>query len=192
MKKADGEEFEVFPGILPGWADKKNSDAVAWGCQDLVAYGSQSYIVVLDPSTLSVVQTLDEHKTRVTRLAWAPQSAVEDEKQPNLIILASGDRDGNIIIWNVLMSSVIVTFYADSENARPVLDLKWHPHEDALISLHSPSDLVLWNVTSRTKQWTVTLSEPLVACMFNPFETDTLCCASAAGAVYFAKGTLFE
>ena len=45
--------------------------AIDWGSQGLVAYGCQSYVVVVDATDLSMhIQTLDEHRSPVVAVRW--------------------------------------------------------------------------------------------------------------------------
>ena len=49
-----------------------NRNALDWGRNGLLAYASHGVIVVVDPSTMNVIQTLDkDHKTSVVRLKWS-------------------------------------------------------------------------------------------------------------------------
>lgn len=88
--------------------------------------------------------------------------------KPFKLKLASGDKTGTIIIWNVLEASVLQslqgTFHSfqihldsfsnieDSPSTREIIDMRWHPNETKfLLSLHSPSSLILWNTVTGTK-----------------------------------------
>jgi hypothetical protein len=56
--------------IIPGRPDIDNKGAIDWRRQNLLALGCQSYVIVYEPTTLTVVQTLDEHRAKVCVLRW--------------------------------------------------------------------------------------------------------------------------
>jgi hypothetical protein len=56
-------------GVLLTWI-------VCRGWQDLVAYGSQSLVVVVDPKTVQCLQTLTSHKSRVIKVSCALHDVV--------------------------------------------------------------------------------------------------------------------
>jgi len=56
--------------LLPGKPDLENKGAIDWKKQNLLAIGCQSYIVVYETETLNIIQTLDEHKAKVTVVRW--------------------------------------------------------------------------------------------------------------------------
>jgi hypothetical protein len=73
----------VPPKIFPGRAHKDNKGcticffstylivgAIDWGRQNLLAYGCQSYVVIIDPTSQAIIQTLDEHKSPVACVKW--------------------------------------------------------------------------------------------------------------------------
>ena len=41
-----------------------------WGWHGLIAYGAHSYVVVVEPHSLRIVQTLDEHQACVCSVKW--------------------------------------------------------------------------------------------------------------------------
>lgn len=105
-----------------------------------MAYGCQCCVVVVDPWSLALIQTLDEHRAPVTQLLWCPirdpvlrvpqqcgcfrvclaylghtspcrgSASWEDKAEEYPLILASGDSSGSVIIWNVLKAEIRTTF----------------------------------------------------------------------------------
>lgn len=56
--------------LLPGKPDLENKGSIDWKKQNLLAVGCQSYIVVYETESLNIIQTLDEHKAKVTVVRW--------------------------------------------------------------------------------------------------------------------------
>lgn len=180
---------KIFPGRLhkanQGYYRKYNSPkqcagALDWGTANLIAYGCHSYVVVVDPVSLSVLQTLDEHRAAVCAVKWSPESLHNDLNKPYKLRLASGDLLGTVIVWHVLEASIswslIQGTYQSSpsqiaENVRQVLDLAWHPTDASfLVVLNAPSSVTLWNVSTGAKIWRVEFSDSIGNIYFNPFE----------------------
>ena len=102
-----------------------------------------------------------------------------DIEKPSPLALASADKSGYIFIWNVLEATVFcslqgnfwwqvfekmpfqkndLSFFSNhfplpfTENGKAVLEMRWHPNDSQiLLSLHSTSTLILWNVSEGTK-----------------------------------------
>ncbi|KYQ89082.1 hypothetical protein DLAC_10310 [Tieghemostelium lacteum] len=110
---------KIFPGKLNA---KDNKSAIDWHWQNLLAYGSNSHIVIVDPNHLNVIQTLCEHKYNVSIVKWSNDvlsnnilSTLDSSNSNsnssgsvnNIIRLASADINGIILIWNVLEGQVM-------------------------------------------------------------------------------------
>jgi WD40 repeat protein len=95
---------QLSPRVIPGPAIAENGGSLDWGNSRLVAYAAQSTVVVVDPTTVQLLQTLAEHTAAVSRVRWSIKSA----RMP-LPTLASGDVKGNILIWDVTDAQVIVS-----------------------------------------------------------------------------------
>lgn len=55
----------------------QNFSAVDWGSHNLIAYGCQGYLVVVDPSSVRVLQTLDFHgSAAVSCVRWCPEGVL--------------------------------------------------------------------------------------------------------------------
>ncbi|PRP73144.1 hypothetical protein PROFUN_03458 [Planoprotostelium fungivorum] len=145
--------FELAPGVIPGKIHKDNKGAIDWGQQGLVAYGSHLYVLIVDPQSLNIVQTLDAHQSPVTLCRWSKECLHNSLSRPYSIRLSSAEKTGSIIIWNVLEASVLHVLQEVGLN-RPVVDMMWienDPH--SLISLYHPNTLILWNVETGQKIW---------------------------------------
>ncbi|ELR13975.1 WD domain, G-beta repeat-containing protein [Acanthamoeba castellanii str. Neff] len=158
--------------------------AVAWGRQGLAAYGCQCCVVVVDPSSLALLQTLDEHRAPVTCLQWGHESWEDKTSVEYPLILASGDAAGSVIVWDVLKAEIKATMESGQEDAA-VLGLSWHPEEPSLLlSLHHPSTIIQWDTATGNKLWSRELPEKLLAVEFDRFNPEELWAASAEGNMY--------
>lgn len=58
-----------MPVVISGGVEESgNRGAVDWGPAGLVAFAAHSSVVVADPGTAAVLQTLQGHKASVTRV----------------------------------------------------------------------------------------------------------------------------
>lgn len=181
----------VPPKIFPGRLHKDNKAALDWGRQNLLAYGSHSYVIIVDPIALTLLQTLDEHRGHVTCLKWSPETVSWNDMQKSYKLqLASADKIGNIIIWNVLEASIATTLI----NEHSIIDLHWHRSKDHLylLCLDEGNSLVLWNLEIGSKQWKLDFSEPLSCVGLNPFEKSHVCVASRLGSIFFINDFKLE
>ena len=91
--------FLLPPKVCTGRLHKENKGALDWGWQGLLAYGAHSCVVIVDPQTLSVVQSLDEHTGNVSCVRWSSEPLGSSDAGLSYIVkLASGDTSGNIIV----------------------------------------------------------------------------------------------
>jgi hypothetical protein len=61
---------KVSARTLVGAACPANIGALEWGAQGLLAYGSNSSVVVLDTRNVQIVQTLEKHKHPVQKVIF--------------------------------------------------------------------------------------------------------------------------
>ncbi len=153
-----------------------NRNALDWGRNGLLAYASHGVIVVVDPSTMNVIQTLDkDHKTSVVRLKWS--RAWSKKHVAHEMMLASADASGRILIWNVKSGEVKTQL---AEGSRPVSDMEWlgEAVDDTghlLLALHPPNNLVLWDTYTGQQMWKKSYAnETLVSFDFDPFDVSRL------------------
>jgi len=101
----------VPPRVIPGRtaSAKENHGAIDWGIQNLVAFGSQSYVVVAEATSLRILQTLDEHRSAVTTVRWSNEPMHLEFTGPYNLQLASGDLNGVVFVWNVLEGHIAVS-----------------------------------------------------------------------------------
>lgn len=162
------------PRIIPGPAHPTNKGSISWGHQGFIAYGSNTYVIVMEPVTAQHVQVFKGHKTFVKKVAWAPYSILE-KNDNDFLTLASGDESGQIIIWN-MKSGKAVTHLMDCP--KPTLGLEWirtnNKKDLILAALHAPYFLVLWDVNKKTKMWKQNFPHTLVSLSIDPFDSTRL------------------
>ncbi|KAH3743885.1 WD repeat-containing protein 11 [Pelomyxa schiedti] len=177
----------VLPKIIPGPLHATNRGAIDWA-YGLVAYGCHSYVVIVSPASLEVAQTLDGHSAYVSCVKWTKMShGGLPGREP---VLASGDKAGSILIWNICDASVMNTLRVEHCG---VDQLQWHPeNSDMLVSIHHPAasqqaSIILWNAKEGNQVWKVNLPEVQysLSLVFSPFDLSTLAFASHPGAIYF-------
>jgi WD40 repeat protein len=154
-----------FDGVLAPLID--------WGPQNLVAYASHAYVVVVDVGVRDVslaerdgaqqegdsdkkederpapfvgsraprvVQTLDEHRAAISCVRWAREALVihvassetdKDSVFGSVLRLVTGDRLGNILIWDVLEGSVVGTLrpsdFSSSSSSADSAEMSYEP-----------------------------------------------------------------
>ncbi|XP_037068815.1 WD repeat-containing protein 11-like [Pollicipes pollicipes] len=160
----------IVPRTIPGGmlhADARG--AMDWGWQGLLAYGCNYTVVVVDPLTQQVVQTLDKHKAFITKVKW--QRSQLDARFSYRAVLATADSAGHIVIWDVREGFFTMVL---QDGGRPIADMSWVYHVDGcghlLLAAHPPSSLVLWDTDSGNKIWKKTFTEQIVSFDFDPFD----------------------
>jgi len=117
----------------------------------------------VDPATVQVVQCLNKHRTNVVVVEWA----VSDT---NRLQIASGDATGQIISWDLLKGEHIRQVH---DGNLPVHQLRW-VSSSALLSVHPPNHLVLWDMNSGTKIWKKSYGDSILGFDLSPFHQSTL------------------
>ncbi|OWF51700.1 WD repeat-containing protein 11-like isoform X2 [Mizuhopecten yessoensis] len=162
--------MKLAPKIVTGALHSQNKGACDWGWQGLLAYGCHSFVVIVDPKNVQVIQVLYKHKSNVVKVKWARENYNHDQGSPYNLRLASADASGVIVTWDVIPGQSKAEF---SDGQRPIQDLEWLSNQDAshdlLVALHPPYSLILWNADTGTKLWKKSYTEPLLSFSFDPF-----------------------
>ncbi|KAJ3443228.1 wd repeat-containing protein [Anaeramoeba flamelloides] len=74
---------------------------------NLLAYGSQSNVVIQEIANLQIVQVLSSHKSSVTAVKFNPTNISNNLLSPYNLTLVSGDSNGTVILWSVAYGSVL-------------------------------------------------------------------------------------
>lgn len=153
---------------------------------ELLAYASASSVVVVDVRCMDQATALVGGHTsaNVTALDWHPVTGSAEAKTAPLLLLASGDTDGRVIIWDVLQGTPIAAledaFYAGFGSADggarradsvrvPVKALSWSTAQNLLTILLAPGYLLLWDYRSGGVIWRRDLG---TSDAFNSLQTD--------------------
>ena len=165
-----------MPKTMTGQLHSVNKGAFDWGWQGMLAYGCHSCVVVVDPTTVQVIQVLDHQRGQVVKVRWARENYCHDLCSPYGLRLASADTNGRILIWDV--THAVVGAECCMETGKPVSDMDWvsiqAASHDLLAALHPPSTLVLWNTENGSRLWKKTYSDTLLSFAFDPFDPSRL------------------
>eukprot|EP00118_Oscarella_pearsei_P009065 m.49863 g.49863 ORF g.49863 m.49863 type:complete len:1222 (+) comp34038_c1_seq1:279-3944(+) len=163
-----------FPGPLNAYNKISH-----WSWSGFLAYPCQNLVVVVEPTTVQVVQTL-EHKAPVTRVEWSREYYHHSLSDPYCLHLASADSSGKITVWNAREGEVQAEF---AESAKPIIDMKWLANDemsrDLLAVLHHSSALIVWNADTGVKVWKQNLSESPLGFSLDPFNYNELAVLSS-------------
>lgn len=168
----------VSPRTITGHINNANTNkgAIAWGHHGLVAYGCNTYVVVIDTTNVQPVQCLDHHKSIVNKVLWSPvvRNKVDDTASVELV---SADSTGHIIHWDITIGSPLVVL---QDGNKPVLAMEWvnsHVVDKSdlfLAALHSPFYFIIWDIKKQFKLWKKSFTDTLLSFNFNPFNTSQL------------------
>ncbi|XP_047128065.1 WD repeat-containing protein 11 isoform X1 [Hydra vulgaris] len=167
--------ISLTPKIIPGVLNTGNKDACDWGWQGFLAYGCQNYIVVVDPKTAQVVQTLHYHLSIICQVKWCQENYYHDLHSPYRLQLAAGDISGLISIWDVRMGTLISEL---TESSRSPTCMEWlkgyDVSHDLLLVLYSQNVMVLWNADTGVKLWKKTFQENIIKVAVDPFNNSNM------------------
>ena len=161
----------VMLRTITGAGHASNRRALDWGdLSGLVAYGSNTLVVVVDPVSLQVVQVLEKHRSSVVSVKW---TKAPTKKHPaDRLTLATSDATGHIVVWNVKSGEVKALM---QEGNKPVTEMEWcdgsfENSGHLLAAMHPPFSFVLWDTSNGTAVWKKTYTETLQSFDFDPFD----------------------
>eukprot|EP01080_Neovahlkampfia_damariscottae_P006660 gene6660-10825_t len=162
-----------------------------FGENGLFAFCCQNYVSILDPKSIQIVNTLSGHKTNTTAVSWCPLMSNTGIERGNTSILASGDENGVIIIWDMKAGKPV--YYIDSQTKSGIIKFTWINNElKYLLVLFANSTLCLFDLTKQSKMWSKTFQEPLISISLNPFDESMLVTSSKSGNIYIVLDFNFE
>ncbi|KAK7571105.1 hypothetical protein V9T40_014709 [Parthenolecanium corni] len=178
-EKTNPDELEnplrnsVVPRMLTSQCHTANRGAVDWGWHGLMAFASQSTVVVVDTKNIQVVQCLSRSKHPIKKILWSPLR--EENNDLNLSLVAA-DINGCLTYWNVNDGKLISSA---QEGNKSVVAMEWVPRTNKddhlyLAALHSPYSLVIWNMDKGWKEWKKSFTDVLSSFNFDPFDGSKL------------------
>eukprot|EP00054_Salpingoeca_dolichothecata_P029077 m.225827 g.225827 ORF g.225827 m.225827 type:complete len:1145 (-) comp26390_c0_seq9:52-3486(-) len=167
------------PRTVPGGLHPLNKAAIDWGWQGFIAYGSHASVVIVEPETFQVVQTLHHHKAPITKIKWERDLAAHNLHRPYGLRLVSGDSTGKLVVWDAISGHPLLQCSEGGKGkpGKQVQDLAWivpSENKDAsprgyILSLHYPSPLILWSVDKGQPVWKVDFGDKLFSFALDPF-----------------------
>ncbi|XP_074640587.1 WD repeat-containing protein 11-like isoform X2 [Tubulanus polymorphus] len=165
--------MKLAPKTLTGILHASNKSACDWGWQGMLAYGCQTFVVIIETKSCQTLQTLGRHKAPVCKVKWARENYHHDLMNPYTLRVASGDTGGKIIVWDVIQASVKAEF---CDGSKHIQDMEWISSQDVshdlLATIHPPYTVILWNADTGTKLWKKNYAETLLSFSFDPFDAN--------------------
>eukprot|EP01018_Ginkgo_biloba_P039533 Gb_06602 [translate_table: standard] len=192
-------------GMIPGPPSRENGGSLDCSSKGLVAYGAGSSIVISDIRSTQLVTALPMPPTSttplhpapfVTSVRWIPEPMQRDILTQELstlhLLLAVGDRQGRIAIWDTGSRNVINWLNFESEKGKlGIQDLCWlHSNRWLLVAIHGASLLAIWNTKTGRCIWKYDASPEILACICrDPFDYRHVCVLGLKGLVCSVKVT---
>ncbi|XP_010247604.1 PREDICTED: WD repeat-containing protein 11-like [Nelumbo nucifera] len=197
---------DTWDCMLPGPPSRNNGGSAHCSTNGLLAYGAGSSVVVVDSRTMQLISVLPMPAPSaspiglapfVTAVCWTPQPIRRDllthEPSNSHLLIAVGDRQGRIALWDFRLRQVILwlefdspTSLAFSDKSKPgIQDLCWiRAKADSLIlaSISGPSLLSLWNTSNGRCIWRYDASPEYFSCIRrDPFDFRHFCALGLKG-----------
>jgi WD40 repeat protein len=157
-------------GIFPKGTNESEVLSVAFDATArYVAVGSADGTVrIFDPQTYVLVQTLTEHKDKITAMAYSTNGKY----------FATGSADSTIRVWDAQRYTLLQTLRS---NSGAITSLSFHPTNPWLAS--TASGIKIWDVSTGALRKTIAdTGKSYTAAIFSP-DTTTLFAATASGGV---------
>ncbi|KAL3865119.1 hypothetical protein ACJMK2_006748 [Sinanodonta woodiana] len=174
MKRS--KKLSVQPKIIPSNLHSDNNGACDWGYHGYIAYGCKTHVVVVDHSTVEVIQTLDSHKDNVVKVKWQQQNFYHSQtagRTYNLIV-ASADKKGSVIIWDVVSGKMRSEF----TGGQRIQEMEWYPgteeSHELLVTLQGGNTLSIWETYTGVRLWKKEFSKNLSSFCLDPFDVHQL------------------
>ncbi|CAD7702710.1 unnamed protein product [Ostreobium quekettii] len=148
-------------GLLPGPCLPANAGASDILEGQLLAYGVASSVAIIDVFQLQLVCMLHGAHSRasVTTVSWSPECHSRDLKGGGHVRLASGDKEGSVVVWDVTRVSVLAKLEdprggAGEQGGAGVQDVAWVMSPPCLLAvLLASASLLLWDTKGGQIVW---------------------------------------
>ncbi|KAK6941674.1 hypothetical protein RJ641_027051 [Dillenia turbinata] len=204
-----------WDAMLPGPASRNNGGSIDCSTSGLLAYGAGSSIAVLDSHSFQLISVLPMPSPSstaaatssaagtaslspyITSVRWTPQPLSRDllthEPSNSHLLLAAGDRQGRIALFDFRFKSVSLWFEFDSpeKSKLGIQDLCWirsGPDSHILASINGPSLLSLWRVSTGRCFYKYDASPEYFSCIRrDPFDSRHFCVLGLKGFLLSVK-----
>ncbi|KAJ9688671.1 hypothetical protein PVL29_014362 [Vitis rotundifolia] len=196
---------ESWDCMLPGPPSRNNGGSADCHPSGLLAFPSSSSVSVVDSRSMQLVSVLpmppptatSSSNTNsaaassssslspfVTSVRWAPFPLPHDLTNYQHLLLAAGDRQGRIALFDFRLRSVLLWFESDPVSKSGIQDLCWVQGRSdwVLASLSGPSLLSIWNASTGRCIWKYDVSPEFFSCIRrDPFDSRHLCAIGLKG-----------
>ena len=196
---------ESWDCMLPGPPSRNNGGSADCHPSGLLAFPSSSSVSVVDSRSMQLVSVLpmppptgtSSSNTNsaasssssslspfVTSVRWAPFPLPHDLTNYQHLLLAAGDRQGRIALFDFRLRSVLLWFESGPASKPGIQDLCWVQGRSdwVLASLSGPSLLSIWNASTGRCIWKYDVSPEFFSCIRrDPFDSRHLCAIGLKG-----------
>ncbi|KAL5729631.1 hypothetical protein ACHQM5_002555 [Ranunculus cassubicifolius] len=191
--------------MLPGPPSRNNGGSSDCSTSGLLAYGAGSSVSIIEIRSMQLITVLPMPAPSttsslslapfVTSVRWSPQPLRRDilthEPSNSHLILAVGDRQGRIALWDFRLKFVLLWMDFDPPSKLGVQDLCWirtKPDSWILASINGPSLLSLWNTSTGRCIWKYDASPEYFSCIRrDPFDSRHFCALGLKGFLLSVK-----
>mmetsp|Transcript_1720 Transcript_1720/g.2528 ORF Transcript_1720/g.2528 Transcript_1720/m.2528 type:complete len:1210 (+) Transcript_1720:31-3660(+) len=148
---------------------------IEWGKNNLIAVGVQDTIEILCPKTKQRITTLGSSRQKqITALKWSTGRAKYGTERGNSAMLAVGDEEGTLIVWDALKGTKMFIHYGEvyltkmisqallqsrKKKMNRIIQIEWLS-DVHILCMEQSGKISLYNVThSKQAIWTIDLDE---------------------------------
>ncbi|XP_050271980.1 uncharacterized protein LOC126715429 isoform X2 [Quercus robur] len=193
--------------MLPGPASRNNFGSADLSPSGLLAFPASSSVAILDSRSLQLITTLplpppnssnssNSLSPFVTSVRWTPLPLRRDllttEPSSSHLLLAAGDRQGRIALFDFRSRSPILWFETDSASSKSgVQDLCWvqaRPDSYLLAAISGASTLSLYNTSTGRCFFKYDAAPEFLSCLRrDPFDSRHFCVLGLKGFLLSVK-----
>nr|XP_023872170.1 WD repeat-containing protein 11 isoform X2 [Quercus suber] len=190
--------------MLPGPASRNNFGSADLSPSGLLAFPASSSVAILDSRSLQLITTLplpppnssNSLSPFVTSVRWTPLPLRRDllttEPSSSHLLLAAGDRQGRIALFDFRSRSPILWFETDSASSKSgVQDLCWvqaRPDSYLLAAISGVSTLSLYNTSTGRCFFKYDAAPEFLSCLRrDPFDSRHFCVLGLKGFLLSVK-----